>query len=178
MSDRLEMAGVIMSAAAFFAGLILGYLGMAVSNFLTYDFDQQASVRPGFRIRAWLAFAALVVSVASGACAFLSDWNNDMDLLLASVWLLGAAAVAGIACALLTRAGDLVMALTLEKLQRLEAVEATEFFRRHRARWLTAAKARLHLRQNRFRRSEGPDRRLRRAAGRGGRRSIAAIATS
>ena len=32
------------------------------------------------------------------------------------------------------------MALTLEKLQRLEAVEATEFFRRNRARWLTAAK--------------------------------------
>jgi hypothetical protein len=102
MSDRLEMAGVIMSAASFFAGLILGYLGMAVSNFLTYDSDQQASVRPGFRVRAWLAFAALVVSVASGACAFLSDWNNDMGMLMASVWLLGAAAVAGIVTALLT----------------------------------------------------------------------------
>ena len=91
-----------MSAASFFAGLILGYLGMSVSNFLTYDADHQASVRPGFRIRAWLAFAALVVSVASGACAFLGDWNNDPGMLLMSVWLLGAAAVAAIATALLT----------------------------------------------------------------------------
>lgn len=102
VSDRLEMAGVIMSAASFFAGLILGYLGMSVSQFLTFDADQQASVRPGFRIRAWLAFAALVVSVASGACAFLSDWNNDMGMLMTSVWLLGAAAIGGIATALLT----------------------------------------------------------------------------
>ena len=102
MSDRLEMAGVIMSAASSFAGLILGYLGMSVSHFLTYDADQQASVRAGFRVRAWLCFAALVISVASGACAFLSDWNNDVDLLLASVWLLGAAAVAGVVSALLT----------------------------------------------------------------------------
>ena len=102
MSDRLEMAGVIMSAASFFAGLILGYLGMSVSNFLSYDADQQASVRAGFRLRAWLAFTALVVSVASGAFAFLSDWQNDLGMLLTSVWLLGAAAVAGIACALLT----------------------------------------------------------------------------
>ena len=32
------------------------------------------------------------------------------------------------------------MALTLEKLQRLEAVDATDFFQRDRARWLMAAR--------------------------------------
>lgn len=102
MDDRLEMARTVVAAASFFAGLVLTYLGSSVSHFLSYDADQQASVRRGFRTRVWIAFAALVVSVASGALAFLSDWNNDVGMLLTSVWLLGAAGVAGIVCALLT----------------------------------------------------------------------------
>jgi hypothetical protein len=102
MDDRLQMAGNILSAASFFAGLVLAYLGSTVTGFSSYDADQQNSVRSSFKARAWLAFVALVVAVASGGFALLSDWRNDIQLLVVSVCLLAVAAVAGIVCAFLT----------------------------------------------------------------------------
>lgn len=102
MDDRLEMAGNILSAASFFAGLVLAYLGSSVAGYSSYDAVQQNSVRSSFMVRAWLAFSALIIAVGSGGFALLSDWRNDTGLLMVSIWLLAAAAVAGIICAFLT----------------------------------------------------------------------------
>lgn len=102
MDDRLEMAGDVLSAATFFAGLILAYLASSVAGYSSYDAVQQSSVRASFKKRTWLAFAALVVAIASGGFALWSDWTNDLGLLIVSIFLLSGAALGGMACAFLT----------------------------------------------------------------------------
>lgn len=92
----------MISAATFFAGLLLTYIGSSLAAYRTYDAVQQESVRTSFLARAYIAFLAFTVSVAGGVFAFFAAWNHDPSLLGYAGGLLAFSTVAGIICAFLT----------------------------------------------------------------------------
>lgn len=93
MSGALAIAGEISGAAAALAGLILVFFAAALSSFDSYSETQKASVRWSYRLRAWPAFLAMVVSLASCGLALHAKAASSTCSATVAIWLLGMAGV-------------------------------------------------------------------------------------
>lgn len=54
------------------AGLILVFLGVVYSAWLSYSPADQASVQWTFKFRAWLCFAGMFLAIASAGCGLIA----------------------------------------------------------------------------------------------------------
>jgi hypothetical protein len=77
MVDPVELAGDVVTGATALAGLVLVYLGMAVSGFAGFERDQQASVRARFQVRAWFAFVGMAFSILAAILALIGKWSHN-----------------------------------------------------------------------------------------------------
>jgi hypothetical protein len=99
MTDAIEIASDVVTAATALAGLILVYVGSVVTGYATYDPQQQHAVRAAFRRRAWIAIVGFLIAILSAACAVLGKWLHNecaasaaiVLLLVALAWAAGTA---------------------------------------------------------------------------------------
>ena len=97
MPDALGIAGDIIQAGTALAGLLIVFLGSAVSGYASYDKTQQKAVRPSHHQRAWFGFWGVVVAIVSVALAVFAKWSSDGGLAIAAMFaLLIALAWAGV----------------------------------------------------------------------------------
>jgi hypothetical protein len=97
----LGITGDLVGAGAAFSGLVLVFLGFAVSSFDSYDSTQKRSVRTRFQWRTWLAFSGLALSIASTAAALAAKAANLECLAWIAIVLLALAAALVIAAAVI-----------------------------------------------------------------------------
>ncbi|WGF86371.1 hypothetical protein [Marinivivus vitaminiproducens] len=89
MVNTLDLASDVTTSGVALAGLILVYLGAVASGFDSYDKSQQNSVRLQFQVRAWVAFAGVMISVLSALLAFIGKWiSNECMVASASIVLI------------------------------------------------------------------------------------------
>jgi hypothetical protein len=102
MVDPLELAADVVTGATALAGLVLVYMGMAVSGFAAFQREQQGSVRARYQVRIWFAFVGMVLAILSAMLALVGKWAHNGCVLAAGIVLLLLALVWGIALAFLT----------------------------------------------------------------------------
>ena len=88
MPASVSIAGDVAGAAAALAGLILVFFAAALSSFDNYNATQKASVRTRYRLRAWPAFVAFVLALASSGLALHAKATMCAGTAIASIWLL------------------------------------------------------------------------------------------
>jgi hypothetical protein len=97
MLDSLGIAGDIIQGATALAGLMIVFIGNAVSGYSSYDKVQQRAVRDAFRQRAWFGFWGVFVSIVAVLLAVLAKWTGANALAIAAAFfLLGALVWAGV----------------------------------------------------------------------------------
>ena len=84
----LDITGQIVGAGTATAGLILVFLGATTASYEGYQAQERRSVRDVYQLRANIAFATLLVSIATVVFALLSDWFDASGLAVASFGLL------------------------------------------------------------------------------------------
>jgi uncharacterized membrane protein len=97
MLDALGIAGDIIQGATALAGLMIVFIGNAVSGYSSYDKVQQRAVRDAFRQRAWFGFWGVFVAIVAVLLAVLAKWTGANALAIAAAFLLlGALVWAGV----------------------------------------------------------------------------------
>jgi hypothetical protein len=104
MASAIDVGGDIGASATALAGLLLVFLGFAVTSFEGYSKQEQGAVRPRYQRRAWLAFAGFGVSVLAAIFGILGKWLQVNCLAVTGVALfllaIGVALAAGLMSAL------------------------------------------------------------------------------
>jgi hypothetical protein len=131
----LSIAGDVSTAAAGLAGLILVFLGAALSGFGAYSETQKQAVRNTYRLRAWPAFGGFVLALIS--CGLALDAKATAASCPAT-WGSGSlgdgrSGDAGIRH--LRHPGDRMMGLTREMELRLERANLVDYFVANQAAW-------------------------------------------
>lgn len=98
----LAIAEEIAGAGAAFSGLILVFLGFAVSGYDSYEPTQKKTVRGRFQARAWLAFSGLALSLFATAAALVSEASGAECAAWIATFFIFAAAIVVLIAALLT----------------------------------------------------------------------------
>jgi hypothetical protein len=91
VAGPLEITSEVSGAASALAGLILVFFAAALSSFDGFDAGQQDSVRTAYRLRAWPAFGAFVLSVVSCGLALHAKATACEGTAIAAIVLLGIA---------------------------------------------------------------------------------------
>ena len=86
MLDSLAITGDIIQGATALAGLMIVFLGNAVSGYSAYDKVQQKAVRDAFRQRAWFGFWGVFVAIVAALLAILAKWNGIYWIATASIF--------------------------------------------------------------------------------------------
>jgi hypothetical protein len=85
-----ELANHLVTASAALSGLVLVFLGAILNSYDQFDASEQASVRPAYRLRAWMGLWGFGLSLAGGAMAVAASVCTEV------VWLV----LAGLSLAL------------------------------------------------------------------------------
>jgi hypothetical protein len=97
MLDALGIAGDIIQGATALAGLMIVFIGNAVSGYSSYDKVQQRAIRDAFHQRAWFGFWGVFVAIAAVLLAILAKWSASNEIAIAAAFfLLGALVWAGV----------------------------------------------------------------------------------
>lgn len=106
MDDKLQLAGNVLSAATFIAGLLLAYIGSTAAAWTSIAVTlRDQDTKRKYQIRAWIAFGAFVAAIIAAVLALFSRLNNAPGLLNCALWVLGAAALAVGVSAFMTAKG-------------------------------------------------------------------------
>lgn len=99
MLDALGIAGDIIQGATALAGLMIVFIGNAVSGYSSYDKVQQRAVHEAFHQRAWFGFWGVFIAILAVILAVLSKWTGSNEAAIAAAFLLLAALVWAGVCA-------------------------------------------------------------------------------
>ena len=97
--NGISVVSEVVGAATALAGLILVYLGSLVASFASFAPQEKRSVRAKHQRRAWLAFAARLLSLLAALLGVLAkwlpcEWVADTAVILLFVSFVGASLTA------------------------------------------------------------------------------------
>lgn len=97
MQDALGIAGDVIQGGAALAGLMIVFIGNAVSGYSSYEKVQQRAVRAVFHQRAWFGFWGVFIAITAVVLAVFAKWSGSNELAIAAAFfLLSALAWAGV----------------------------------------------------------------------------------
>lgn len=72
--DKNSLIGLLFSGGTALAGLILVFLGAALSGYESYDRTAKTAVRSQYRWRGGIALAGFILAMLSALVAFAANW--------------------------------------------------------------------------------------------------------
>jgi hypothetical protein len=97
-----HVADQVLTAGAALAGLLLVFLGNALTQFQSFATTAQGTVRAKYMSRGWFAFAAFACALIACGLSLGFYWDRCDSTIAAAAALLGFAFLIGLVAALIT----------------------------------------------------------------------------